>query len=277
MIVTCWGVRGTIPTPGEHTVRYGGNTTCVSVEMNGSVLILDAGTGIRELGTTLLDRDQDIYLLLTHLHTDHILGFPYFMPLYDTSRCIHLLDYPKDGEGWSPLNMFDSVHFPLQPEHIPCTYHRVRGDGITYLRNQGFEISALLMNHPGGAFGYRLEQGEHSFVFIPDNELDAAEPTTTFEEFASFCRGADVLCHDAQYLDAELATRHGWGHSCVSRVCDLAVAAGVKHLVLFHHDPERTDDALDALQIDAARTLAPHGIACTVAYEGLALDLGGKE
>ena len=272
MIVTFWGVRGTIPTPGAHTVRYGGNTTSVSVEIEDKVLVIDAGSGIRPMGMALRGADKEIFLLLTHLHTDHLIGFPYFYPLYEPGRQVHLLDYQLGDQAWSLLALFDGTHFPLSPDDLGCSYHRVESDGLAYLRAQGFSVEAIPVNHPGGAFGYRLTHQGHRFVFIPDNELAASEKTTTFDEFVAFCYDADVLCHDAQYLADDMPAKHGWGHSCVQQVVDLAVAARVKHLILFHHDPERTDDDLDALQADARARLAPHGIACTAAYEGLTLD-----
>lgn len=277
MIVKFWGVRGTMPTPGPHTVRYGGNTTTVSVEIEGKVLVLDAGTGISDLGRALMGTDEEIFLLLSHLHTDHILGFPYFHPLHEPNRSVHLLDYPKNDKAWSLLDMLDGVHFPLCPKDLRCAYHRVETDGLAYLHAHGFEVEALPVNHPGGAFGYRLTHQGRRFVFIPDNELGASKKTTTFDEFAAFCHDADVLCHDAQYLADDMLVKHGWGHSSVHQVLELAVAARVKHLVLFHHDPDRTDDALDVLQADARAHLATHGIACTAAFEGMTLDFSKIE
>lgn len=274
MIVKVWGVRGSIPTPGPHTVRYGGNTTTVSVEIGGKVLVLDAGTGIRDLGTALTGTDEEIFVLLTHLHSDHILGFPYFHPLYEPDRPVHLIDYPKDDRPWSLLDMIDGIHFPLSLKDLRCAYHRVEADGLAYLHAHGFEVEALPVNHPGGAFGYRLTHQGRRFIFIPDNELEASDKTTPFDAFVDFCGDADVLCHDAQYLTDDMPDKHGWGHSCVHHVIELAVAARVKHLLLFHHDPDRTDDALDVMQADARARLALHGIACTVAYEGMTLDLG---
>lgn len=276
MIVTFWGVRGTIPAPGPHTIRYGGNTTSVSVEIGEQVLILDAGSGIRMLGNAVMGTGQDLFVLLSHLHTDHILGFPYFHPLYEPNRRIHLLDYLKDDRPWSLLNLIDGVHFPLFPNELLCDYRRVEGDTLGYLREHGFAVDAVPANHPGGALGYRLAHEGRHFVFIPDNELAASDQTTSFDDFAAFCRNADILCHDAQFLDDDMPDKHGWGHSCVRQVCELAIAAEVKHLVLFHHDPDRSDDALDALQTDARVMLAPHGIACTAAYEGLRMELEGN-
>jgi len=168
MIVKFWGVRGSMPTPGAHTVRYGGNTVSVSVEIEGKVLILDAGTGIRALGMALMGTDEEIFLLLSHLHTDHILGFPYFHPLYEQGRQVHLLDYQKGGKAWSLLDLLNGVHFPLCPEDLLCSYHRVQSDGLAYLRAHGFAVEALPVNHPGGAFGYRLtHQGRRLLPNIP--------------------------------------------------------------------------------------------------------------
>jgi ribonuclease BN (tRNA processing enzyme) len=135
------------------------------------------------------------------------------------------------------------------------------------------EVEALPVNHPGGAYGYRVTDAGRRFVFIPDNEIEAADPTTPYEEIVAFCRGADVLCHDAQYLDDDMPAKHGWGHSCLRNTCRLAIDAGVRHLVFFHHDPDRTDDQLDAMQASARRFLEPYGIACTAAYEGLGITL----
>ena len=273
MTITFWGVRGTTVSPGPHTARYGGNTSCVGVEVGEALLVLDAGSGLRRLGQALAGDTREIFVLLSHLHNDHICGFPFFAPLYEPGRRVHLIDYHRDGVGWTLLSMLDGVHFPLLPHHICCSALRVERDGLAYLGAHGFAVTACALNHPGGALGYRVEAGGHAFVFMPDNELEATQPTTPFDALADFCRGADVLCHDAQYLGDELDFHRGWGHSRVRRVCDLARAAGVRHLILFHHDPDRSDDALDAIEAMARAALAPDGIACTAAFEGLALSL----
>lgn len=276
MIVKFWGVRGTVPTPGAKTVRYGGNTSCVSVDIDDKVLVLDAGTGIRKLGEELVGTGKEIFVLLSHLHSDHLMGFPLFYPLYEPERRVHLLDYYKDGVGWTPLSLFDGVHFPLNLDYLPCSYQRVSENGLGYLRERGLQVEACQVNHPGGAFGYRVDHARQSFVYIPDNELEASDVTSSFESIAAFCVGADILCHDAQYIDDDLPQKAGWGHSRVRRVCELAIAAHVKHLVLFHHDPERTDEALDHIQEQAQAYLYDHNITCSVAYEGLAIDLRVK-
>ena len=281
MTITFWGVRGSLPVPGPHTLRYGGNTSCVSVEIDGKVLVLDAGTGIFELGRRLLGTDKEVFLLLSHRHNDHLQGLPFFAPLYHPCAPIHLLDYEHHGEAWSPLVLFDGIRYPLRREMLPAACLRVQGDVLAHLAAHGFSVERQALNHGGGAYGYRITHEGRSFVYITDNEIvepgsadvgaELYEKPVAFERFAAFCAGADVLCHDAQYRAGEMAMRRGWGHSQLPDVCRLAEAAQVRHLVLFHHDPARTDDAVDALLGEARARLAESGIACTAAYEGLTL------
>jgi phosphoribosyl 1,2-cyclic phosphodiesterase len=277
MRVTFWGVRGSTPAPGAEFVRYGGHTTCVSVVVGDRVLVLDAGTGIRPLGRSLVGGARDLFVLLTHRHADHLLGFPFFAPLYEEGRAVHVLPLDEGGARWSPLALFDGVHYPLHPGDLQCSVRGVESDPCAYLRRHGFDIETQAVNHPGGALGYRVTDAARSFVFIPDNELSAPEPTVGRADLVAFCRGADVLCHDAQYLGSEIGERRGWGHSSVDEACALAAEAGVGHLVLFHHDPDRTDAELDAVQADARRRLAPHGIEATVAFQGLAFEFGDAD
>jgi phosphoribosyl 1,2-cyclic phosphodiesterase len=274
MIVRYWGVRGSIPVPGEGTVRYGGNTSCVSVEREDGILVLDAGTGIRELGRALSGTETDIYILLTHLHGDHIQGFPMFQPLYEPGRRVHALEYRHGGRVWSLIDLLDGIHWPVRPGELPSVCDCVRGEPLEFLRDQGFVVSRVEANHPGGAYGYRIEDEGKFFVHITDNEIDPpGDAVTSFEELLDFCRGAHVLSHDAQFLTSEMDHTRGWGHTDIGRACDLAVEAEVGHLVLFHHDPDRTDSQLDAIHAMARGSLEAHGIECTVAFEGLKLEL----
>ena len=277
MTITFWGVRGSTPAPGAEFSRYGGHTTCVSVTADGRTLILDAGTGIRPLGRSLLGCDDEIFVLLTHLHADHLFGFPFFAPLYESSRRIHLLGYDTPEGTWSPLELFDGQHYPLEPSDLGCTIERVGVDPMAYLGEHGVEVTRQAVNHPGGAFGYRIEHDGRSFVFIPDNELNPPERTVSHAEIVAFCRGVNVLCHDAQYLGDEITERRGWGHSSVDEAIDLAIEAEVGQLILFHHDPDRTDIELDAVQLYAQQRLAGHDIQCNVAYQGLVLRSGDAD
>ncbi|MFB6271934.1 MAG: MBL fold metallo-hydrolase [Salinibacter sp.] len=276
MTITFYGVRGSVPAPGPATQRYGGNTSCVCVEIKDRVLVLDAGTGIRALGNDLLEDDRDIYVLFTHLHNDHIQGFPFFQPLYDPDRTLHLLHYHPPGRNgsWSPCSLLDGTHFPLTPDDVPAHCHHVEDEGLAFLRREGFDIERLSVNHPGGAYGYRLHQDGCSYVHLPDNELRPPENgPCSFEDVVAFCDGADLLCHDAQYLPDEIPAKWGWGHSLASQACTLAAEAEVGGLLLFHHDPARTDDEIDALQKQAQARLASTKVECAAAYEGLRIDL----
>lgn len=275
MTITFWGVRGSTPAPGAAFARYGGHTTCVAVavetERGPLVLVLDAGTGMRPLGRSLAGGGAEVAVVLTHLHADHLLGFPFFAPLYEPACRVRVLDYAAADGPWSPLALFDGRHYPLQPGDLACELQRVRTDAPAFFRERGLDVRTHPVNHPGGALGYRIEHDGFAFVFIPDDELDPPARTVPHDEIVAFCRGADVLCHDAQYLPEEIGERRGWGHSSMDEAAELAVEAGARHLVLFHHDPDRTDDALDALEAHAQARLAPHGVACTAAAEGLVL------
>ena len=263
MKITFWGVRGSLPTPGPFTVRYGGNTPCVSIELGSDkMLVLDAGTGIRELGKQLARGAAEVFLLLTHDHWDHVQGFPYFIPIYQANRVVHVFATLNSHRMLcSLIAQMDGAHFPVLPDQLPSQTRCVTEDATQFLREHGFNVSRIPINHPGGGYGYRVEDNGRRAVFIPDNELDPPYPkTTTFDEFVEFCRGADILIHDAQYLDSGYArTNAAGGHSLVRQACELAAAAEVKHLLLFHHDPDRTDDEVDAIQADArAWLLARH-------------------
>jgi phosphoribosyl 1,2-cyclic phosphodiesterase len=273
VIVTFWGVRGSVPVPGHDTARYGGNTSCVSVEVDGRVLLLDAGTGIRVAGEALSVPRREIFIALSHLHADHIIGFPYFAPLFDAHMTVHLPDHIHAGRRGSLLDLLDGVHVPFGPAALRARIVRPDGDARAHLVHHGWDVATLPLNHPGGALGWRVRHADRTFVHITDNELDAEDATTSFDEFVAFCRGADVLSHDAQWTEAELAGRCGWGHSSVTQACRLAIAAQARLLVLFHHDPGRADEAVDALRAEAERALKPHGIRCAAASEGLRIEL----
>ena len=278
MTLQFWGVRGSLPTPGPSTVRYGGNTACVSIDLgHNTLLVLDAGTGIRALGEVVVARDADIFVWLSHAHWDHIQGFPFFAPLYQPHRTISLLPTRMGQTRWcTPLDQMDGVHFPVTLEDLParvlCLMEGVR----EVFQERGCSLLQIATNHPGGGAGYRIEHGGRSVVYLTDNELEPPyEKATGFDEFIEFCRHTDVLIHDAQYLQSDMPAKHGWGHSLVQQACELAVAAEVKHLILFHHDPARTDDVLDVLQeaVRARLRTQDRHMQCTMAYERLVVDL----
>jgi len=278
MTIRFWGVRGSIPSPGEATVKYGGNTPCVSVEMgDGRILVLDAGTGIRLCGKYLLSRDLLIYVLLTHEHWDHIQGFPFFAPIYEKNRRLVIFPVERGMDMFCSLvDQMDGAHFPVTYEQLPSIHECTQTDAIQYLTEQGIDISKTRTNHPGKCFGYRIQKNGKSMVFMPDNELNP--PSTrwaTLKQLADFCRGADVLIHDAQFTAADMPHKRGWGHSLVSDACELAAAAEVKQLVLYHHDPERTDAEIDAILLEARKWFAENAARTqvTAGREGMVIEL----
>jgi phosphoribosyl 1,2-cyclic phosphodiesterase len=277
MTIKFWGVRGSVPSPGAATLRYGGNTSCVSVHVEaGKILILDAGTGIRRLGQALANELTDIYVLLSHPHWDHIQGFPFFEPLYQSGRTVYVFPTLQGQSVWcAALEQMDGAHFPVTVDQLPSNTQCITEGVMAFLREHGFCISQIATNHPGSSSGYRIEKQGRSVVYLTDNELKPPYATTSFDAFVQFCRHADVLIHDAQYLESDMPHKHGWGHSLVSQVRELAAAARVKRLVLFHHDPERTDDELDLIQEETHAWLQQRdpSMWCTAAFEGLVIDL----
>jgi ribonuclease BN (tRNA processing enzyme) len=172
------------------------------------------------------------------------------------------------------IDQMDGAHFPVTHEQLPSIQECYSGDPLEYLAKEGFKITRQRTNHPGKCYGYRLEHEGKSIVFMPDNELHPpGKQWASVQEIADFCRGADVLLHDAQFVASDFPMKRGWGHSLVSEACELAAMAEVKHLILFHHDPERTDDELDKIQADYRAWFAEHfpKTQITAGYEGMVI------
>jgi phosphoribosyl 1,2-cyclic phosphodiesterase len=283
MRVTFYGVRGSVPTPGPSTVRYGGNTVCVEVRLaDGSLIVLDAGTGIRELGKHMLASASaaPIHLLITHAHWDHIIGLPFFAPLYrkETRVVLHPVTDAARRRALNPI-VFDGEHFPVRFADLPARIEHDNDVGQEFRIGSG-RVRHIELNHPGGAVGFRIDDDDGtSLCYLTDNELAPPGPlTTTAEELARFAAGTSLMIHDAQYLPADMPAKKGWGHSLVSEVLELGRAAEARAVALHHHEPERDDDALDRIALDAdawARVEAP-AMRTIVAREGLSLELTGR-
>jgi phosphoribosyl 1,2-cyclic phosphodiesterase len=257
--LTFYGVRGSIASPGKDTVKYGGNTSCVLFEPDDEiVLIFDAGTGIRHLGQHLISDSRDIYLLFSHHHWDHIQGLPFFRPIYQRGRKIGLLSNNlNNGDAGSVLEQMNDANFPVTSAQLQAEIEVVAFDDRGSVMIGDTRVSTIPMNHPGGGSGYRIETTHGSLVYITDNELfPPHEATTSYPEWVSFIQGVDLLIHDAMYLDDQMPKVHGWGHSLISQALQLALDAEVKRLLLFHHDPSRTDAQLDAILADSREWMA---------------------
>ena len=279
-----WGVRGSIPTPGQSTVFFGGNTSCVELRVDGELIILDAGSGIRPLGQALAEefgeRPMNITLLVTHTHWDHIQGFPFFLPAYHARNRVHILGYEgaRDGLAATLAGQMESPYFPIALKQMPGNIV------IEELKEMNFQVGparveACFSNHPGMCVGYRIVTASGSVVYLPDNESISGEspkahggalPRTMEDNLAAFVKDADVLITDSQYTVAEYKDHVGWGHGCVDDVVRFAIAAGVKRLFLFHHDPEHDDRAVSGMLMHARdmATAAGSSIRIEAAREG---------
>jgi phosphoribosyl 1,2-cyclic phosphodiesterase len=277
MEIRLWGTRGSIPSPGPETVRYGGNTTCVELLLaGGERIIIDAGTGLRPLGRELMQSPRPIecHLLITHIHWDHTLGFPFFLPIYDPATRIRVDGCARSLQGIRmTLNngMVDGI-FPVAFEDLSARIEPTNELGHGALRAGTAEVLGTEIQHPQGGMGFRIKEEDRTFVFLTDNELRPdAWPGRTPSDFARFCEGADLLIHDAQYRPDEIPLKRGWGHSdCLSTV-DLALSAGVQRLLLFHHDPDRSDTQVDEILAMAREHAARNGrtsLIVEAAHEG---------
>ncbi len=273
--VRFWGVRGSIPSPGAETVRYGGNTSCVEIRLGDEVLILDAGSGIRRLGLDLAcaieEESLRTTLLISHTHWDHIQGLPFFRPAYLRSSQIRILGASgtRDKLRTALVSQMDPIQFPISMDRLAgisaidelaeCTTNIGR-----------FSVHTIPLNHPGSCSGFRIEARGASVAYLPDHEpysgaINSSDPVVAAHaraaeaELLRFLAGCDLLILDSQYDRTEYPSHIGWGHGCLDESVELGLRAGVESLVLFHHDPDHDDDQIDAMLEQARRQVAEAG------------------
>lgn len=249
MKITFYGTRGSTPTPDPDFIGFGGNTSCILLTFDsGRIAILDAGTGIRKLGDDLMapssEQYNNIFIGLSHTHWDHIQGFPFFEPAYDPKRSITIAICGKDRGAKDLESIFSTQmqldFFPVPLDKMGATIKFWQPDIDNYTTSDGVKIIASRHNHPGYAYGYRIEDGGKILVYCTDVEHnDGIDPNVV-----ALSRNADLLIHDAHYTPEELKARKGWGHSSWEQAIEVAERAKVKKLALFHHAPEHTDDFL---------------------------------
>jgi phosphoribosyl 1,2-cyclic phosphodiesterase/CheY-like chemotaxis protein len=297
-----WGVRGSLPTPGSKTVRYGGNTSCVEVRADGEIIVLDAGTGIHGLGLAL-DKELGsqtikLTLLITHTHWDHIQGLPFFSPVYNSKNLIRILGYEGARAGLATIlaGQMETPFFPVSLRELPSHL------AIEELKDMEFHVGKVMVqakfvNHPGICAGYRLFTSAGSIAYMPDNEpyeslkvqvaekdgIDGDEARnfagTERAKMIEFLRDCDVAILDGQYTDEEYERHVGWGHSPVSSAVLLALDANVKKVLLFHHDPTHDDDMIDRMIEQARDVVSKSGKAMVIegAREGAEMVLASAK
>jgi phosphoribosyl 1,2-cyclic phosphodiesterase len=259
-VIRFWGVRGSIPTPGPSTLRYGGNTCCIELRVGKELIILDAGSGIRALGNSLMrefgGEPIGLTLLNTHTHWDHIQGFPFFTPAYVPSSRIRVVGLDTEAAGLQAIferQMDGSSCFPVSLKMLAAKIsfeHLDLGAGLTLMIGD-VAIRPFPTRHTAGCMGFRIETSSGPIVLLSDHESVGEEDPQLVETI----QGARVLIADCQYDCAEMASRRGWGHGCVSEIVALACRAGAEQLFLYHHDPSHDDDFLEVM-LARARELA---------------------
>jgi phosphoribosyl 1,2-cyclic phosphodiesterase len=278
--VTFRGVRGSMPSPGARTTRYGGNTSCVEVRFGDEILIFDAGTGIRGLGTDLVAEFGAMpiaaTLLISHTHWDHIQGLPFFVPAYSTQNRIRVITAIGSGAKVRRAlhNQMDPIHFPVGLDQL-CGLTDIEELGSDDIALGPFRVRTIELNHPGGCAGFRVQANGGSFAYFSDHEpFEGGSANLRTNAFVEFLRGVDLLILDTQYTEAEYRHRRGWGHGCLTESVTLAMDAGVKQLALFHHDPDHDDNQIDAI-VETAMKLAastPLVVYGAIEHEKISLD-----
>jgi phosphoribosyl 1,2-cyclic phosphodiesterase len=284
MRITIWGARGSIPVSGPEYLKYGGDAPCVEiVSADGRTIIVDAGTGIRRLGSQLAAGDPeaapvDTTLLFTHCHWDHVMGFPFFAPIYEPGNRIRVLHHPV-GQG----DMQRILSRVMSPPYFPVPMGEIRSD-LVFEEREGLRceigpvsVTSIPLSHTNRGYGLRFEEDGKSFVFLTDNELghrhSGGRRPGDYAEFAADC---DLLVHDAEYDHEQYATRRGWGHTLYTEALDLAVACGAGSFGLYHHNQDRTDEALDGLVAECRERIAASahpGMDCFAAAQGQVIEL----
>ena len=264
-----WGVQGSYP--GTYfSDPIGSNTSCVSIELKDSLLILDAGSGIRVLSQTLdMSKYDNIVLLLTHPHWDHIQGFPFFSSIY-SKRNITLFSH-KINHVHALTNQLNGYNFPLKKEDLPCTFTPTTDiNALNKLIDT--DIKMIPTNHQD-CVGYRIIGNNCDATYIPDNQLHNPN-ITPFDDMVHFCKDTDILIHDSQYTNTDMPDKMNWGHSIYTDTLNLAQAANVQRFALFHHEPTRSVENLIEIENDCKAKMP--GMDSFLAKEGMSIDLLGK-
>lgn len=259
MYIKCWGSRGSIPVSGKEYLKYGGDTTCLEIRAeSGDIIIVDAGTGIRRLGNLLVEEKHFRYnFIFTHAHWDHVMGFPFFKPLYYQNAELLMHRCPFDSKFVETI-----LSKVMSPPNFPVKYSNIKAK-ITYeeacpatFEIGSVEITPIPISHPNSGSGYKFVESGKTFVFLTDNELGYVHPGgLQRRDYTEFSKGADFLIHDAEYTPTEYKKTKSWGHTTFTDALELAFDAGARKLGLFHLNQERSDMAVDKI-VESCRQLA---------------------
>lgn len=273
MRVKFWGTRGSVPTPGRTTEKFGGNTACVEIHQDDERLILDAGTGIRELGLLMLEEPpRSSSMLFSHVHWDHIQGLPFFTPLFIPTFSFTIFAPAKFKRSLQKV-----LNKQMAPDVFPVDFGNLAAKiQFKTLASKGspvgpFTISAFPLNHPGGCWAYRVECGGRTVVYATDNEFDPETEPEAYAALVAAIQGADLLIADGQYTLEEYPQKKGWGHGVLEYVTRLSADAGVGRVAITHHDPMRDDEALTELERNVRR--AEPDLQVFFARDGLAVEV----
>jgi len=263
MHIKCWGSRGSIPVSGKEYLKYGGDTTCLEIRAeSGDSIVVDAGTGIRNLGNRLIEEERYRYhFIFTHAHWDHVMGFPFFKPLYFEEARLQMHRCPFHSKFVETI-----LTRIMAPPNFPVRYSDIKAE-ITYedacpaaFEIGSVQITPIPISHPNSGSGYKFVEDGKAFVFLTDNELSYVHPGGLHrKDYVEFCSGADLVIHDAEYTDDEYREKRAWGHSTFDEVLDLAFAAGTGRIGLFHINQERTDREMDAIVDYCRQRIAENG------------------
>lgn len=275
MEITCWGSRGSIPVSGKDYLEYGGDTTCIEIRTESNdIIIVDAGTGIRRLGNRYMEEGRFHYdFIFTHAHWDHLMGFPFFKPLYNRHTKIRMHRCPFHSKFVETI-----LSKVMTPPNFPVRYDELRAE-ISYedacpdpFDIGSVSVTPIPISHPNNGSGYKFSENGKSFVFLTDNELGFIHPGGgTFQAYEAFSADADLLIHDAEFTPEEYKGYKEWGHSVYTEVVDLALGSGVKQLGLFHLNQDRSDGEMDTIVEDCRQRIAGRGQ--TLPCFGVASDM----
>lgn len=295
-----WGVRGSYPAPFGSHLKVGGNTSCVEINYNNQVLICDGGTGIIPLGNSLLGQSavREVTVLMTHYHWDHISGLPFFVPAFVPGWKVNFFGPSQNGKDIEKSlgGQMQNPYFPVELETWMAETHYLELNSNNQINWGDFKITPFNVHHPGTTFGYRIDIGDKSIVYVSDNELYFIEQNLKLrteeldpeeleilnamlieerQNALNILKDVDIFIHDAQYTPADYQKKRGWGHSCYLDTVDYAIEAGVKDLYLFHVDPAYNDDKMEDLHRDALRLINERNapLQCHLAREGLIIEL----